>query len=219
MVGGLARPYPQRSSTGSDRRLAFPPGIVAIGRISELNENSTCQKGKRILSVWFPFGELIAAARATGAGSVFSKSSEAPTSCIVPLMLPVALLALRSSRLRRSLIGRLARMPRSSDAAPRPSWAGARATWSDGSEAEAWFRTEDGTDFTIAPAAEVTLRLLSGNARAGASTPGELSGTQIAIAVEAEISPLRDLSIRFFAPRSRFCQSVWKCGDSNCPEF
>ena len=110
-------------------------------------------------------------------------------------------------------------MPWSSDAAPRLSWAGARATWSDGSEAEAWFRTGDGTDFTIAAAAEVTLRLLRGNARAGASTPGELFRTQIAIAVEAEISSLRDLFIRFFAPRSRFSQSVWIDRDLNCPEF
>ena len=147
------------------------------------------------------------------------RSGSASPSCIVPLVLPVALLALRSSRLRRTLIGRRARMPWSSDAAPCLSWAGARATWSDGSEAEAWFRTGDVTDFTIAAAAEVTLRLLSVNARAGASTPGELSGTQIPNAVEAEISPPRDLFVRFFAPRSRFSQSVWIGGDPNCPEF
>ena len=126
---------------------------------------------KRILGIGFPSGELIAAARATGAASVFSGSSEVPTSRIVHLVLPVALLALRSSRLRRSL--------------------------SDGSEAKAWFRAEDGTDFTIAAAVEATLRLLNGDARAGASTPGGLFGRQIVIVVEAEISPLRDLIFHF----------------------
>jgi short subunit dehydrogenase-like uncharacterized protein len=145
-------------------------------------------EGQRILSVGFPSGEFLAAARATGAASVFSASSEAPTSRVVPLVLPLALVALRSSRLRQALIRRLARMPWSSEAEPRPSWARARAEWADGSESVAWFRAGDGMDFTVAAAAEVALRLLRGDVRAGAFTPGELFGAEIAIAAGATLS-------------------------------
>ncbi|CAN5262891.1 hypothetical protein BH11ACT2_BH11ACT2_15220 [soil metagenome] len=138
--------------------------------------------GQRILSVGFPSGEFLAAQRATGATSVFSGSSEAPSSRIVPVVLPLALVALRSARLRRSLTSRLASMPFTASQQTRPSWARARAQWADGSERVTWFRTGDGMDFTVAVAAEVALRLERGGVASGAFTPGELFGTELALA-------------------------------------
>lgn len=137
--------------------------------------------GQNILSVGFPSGEFIAAARATGATSAFSGSSEAPTSRLVPLVLPLALIALRSPRLRRSLTARLAKMPWTESEQTRPSWARARAEWADGTERVVWFRAGEGMDFTIAVAAEVARRLARGDIRSGAFTPGELFGTELAL--------------------------------------
>ena len=137
-------------------------------------------EGQEIRSVGFPSGEFIAAASATGASSVFSASSEAPASRLVPFILPLALVALRSARLRRSLIARLARMPFAESTITRPSWARARAEWADGTQRTTWLRTGDGMDFTIAVATEVALRLARDEGRPGAFTPGQLFGAELA---------------------------------------
>lgn len=138
-------------------------------------------EGQQILCVGFPSGEFLAAKRATGAASVFSGSSEAPTSRFVPIVLPLAFVLLRSARLRRSLIARLARMPWSASDATRPSWARARAEWADGSQRVTWFRAGEGMEFTAAVASAVALRLARGEGRPGAFTPGELFGTGLAL--------------------------------------
>jgi short subunit dehydrogenase-like uncharacterized protein len=140
----------------------------------------TTPDGEKILSVGFPSGEWIAAERATGAREVFAASSEAPTSRMVPLVLPVALLALRSERLRRTLTKRLAAMPLSEKPVTRASWARAWGQWTDGTTREVWLRAGDGMDFTVAVATEVAARLVRGEGRAGAFTPGELFGTELA---------------------------------------
>jgi NAD(P)H-binding len=138
-------------------------------------------EGQGILCVGFPSGEFVAASRATGATSVFSGSSEAPTSRIIPFVLPLAFVLLRSARLRRSLTARLAALPWTASETSRPSWARARAEWPDGTQRVTWFRAGEGMDFTIAVASEVALRLARGEGRPGAFTPGELFGTGLAL--------------------------------------
>jgi short subunit dehydrogenase-like uncharacterized protein len=155
-------------------------------RFGSQREVVVTPEGQSILSVGFPSGEFIAARRSTGATSVFSASSEAPTSRLVPVVLPLALVALRSARLRRTLIARLARVPWSAAAETRPSWARARAEWPDGERRTAWFRAGDGMDFTVAVATDVALRLARGDGRHGAFTPGELFGTDLARAAGGE---------------------------------
>jgi short subunit dehydrogenase-like uncharacterized protein len=140
----------------------------------------TTPDGEKILTVGFPSGEWIAAARATGARTVFSASSEAPTSRLVPFVMPVALLALRSARLRRILTARLAATELPTRPVTRASWARATAQWADGTTRVAWLRAGDGMDFTIAVAVQVAQRLARGEGRPGAFTPGELFGAELA---------------------------------------
>jgi short subunit dehydrogenase-like uncharacterized protein len=138
-------------------------------------------EGQGILCVGFPSGEFLAARRATGAPSVFSGSSEAPTSRLVPVLLPLAFVLLRSARLRRSLVARLARMPWTASEVERPSWARARGEWADGTRRVTWFRAGEGMAFTIAVGSEVALRLARGGVAPGAFTPGALFGTELAL--------------------------------------
>lgn len=51
---------------------------------------------------------------------------------------------------------------------------------------DGWFRRGDGTDFTASVAADVTRRLLRGEGRPGAHTPGALFGPELAEAVGGE---------------------------------
>jgi short subunit dehydrogenase-like uncharacterized protein len=168
-------------------------GIGSMGRIpardrrdwpsfGSQRELLTTPDGENILTVGFPSGEWIAAQRATGAREVFAASSEAPTSRMVPLVLPLALLALRSARLRRTLTKRLAAMPLSEKPVTRASWARAWAEWADGTTRVVWLRAGDGMDFTVAVASDVATRLARGEGRPGAFTPGELFGADLAVA-------------------------------------
>ena len=79
-------------------------------------------------------------------------------------------------------------MPRTS------SWGHARVEWSDGTVREGWLRVGDGTDFTAAVAAEVTQRLLRGEGRPGAHTPGSLFGPELAEAIGGEFVVDHDVS-------------------------
>ena len=66
--------------------------------------------------------------------------------------------------------------------------------WSDGTVREGWLRVGDGTDFTAAVAAEVTQRLLRGEGRPGAHTPGSLFGPELAEAIGGEFVVDHDVS-------------------------
>jgi hypothetical protein len=68
-------------------------------------------------------------------------------------------------------------MPRQS------SWAHARVEWASGKASEGWLRVGDGSEFTPDVAAEVAHRLLKGEGRPGAHTPGALFGPGLAEAV------------------------------------
>ena len=69
---------------------------------------------------------------------------------------------------------------RAGDRPRASSWGHARVWWPSGSVRDGWLRTGDGHDFTAAVAAEVTQRLLRGDGRPGAFTPGALFGSELA---------------------------------------
>ncbi len=82
---------------------------------------------------------------------------------------------------------RLASVKISARERPREySWGHASVHWPDGTKQEGWLRTGDGHEFTTAVAAEVAGRLLKGEGRPGAYTPGALFGPELAEAVGGE---------------------------------
>ncbi|MCU1420456.1 MAG: hypothetical protein JWN36_107 [Microbacteriaceae bacterium] len=168
-------------------------GVASMGRIPARErrdwppfganrERITTPDGDELVSVGFPSGDWVAAGIASSAASVFAGSTEAPSSPLIPLVLPLAQLLLRSARLRRSLVARLARTPIAESASTRASWGRARAEWADGTVRTVWLRTPDGMDFTVSTAAEVVRRLALGEGRPGAFTPGALFGADLAVA-------------------------------------
>jgi len=132
-------------------------------------------------------GELIAAWRASHADSVVAASTAAPSSAIVRFVLPAVSAIFRIPGIGRFAVNRIARIPVRAQDRPRPhSWGHARAEWSSGRIREGWLRAGDGMDFTAAVAAEVTHRLLKGEGRPGAYTPGALFGPELAEAAGGE---------------------------------
>lgn len=124
-----------------------------------------------------PLGELVAAHRASGAPSVVSASSEAPTSPVVRAVLPLGVALLRIQAVRAFVKRRLAQVHVKPRERPREHSRGhARVRWADGSTREGWLRTGDAQIFTGALAAEVAKRLVAGEGRPGAYTPAALFG-------------------------------------------
>jgi len=134
-----------------------------------------------------PNGELIAAWRASGADSVIAASSAAPSSTLLRSVVPAVTALVRVPGVGPLAVRAVARIPLRAQAMPRPSsWAHARAEWASGAVREGWLRVGDGTDFTAAVTAEVTQRLLKGEGRPGAHTPGALFGPELAEAAGGE---------------------------------
>jgi len=159
----------------------------------------TTPDGDAVSSASLPSGELLAAWRASKADIVVAASSVAPTSVVVRLMMPAVSAVFRIPGVTGFAASRLARVKTRAQDRPRQfSWAHARAEWSSGTVREGWLRAGDGMDFTAATAAEVTHRLLKGEGRPGAYTPGALFGAQLAEAVGGEflIAQDRELSDR-----------------------
>lgn len=147
----------------------------------------TTPDGDAVVTGSAPTSELLAAWKATGAGSVVAGSSMIPTGTAVRLAIPVASQVMRIPAVARFAVNRLARVQLK--AAPMPtahSWGHARVQWSSGRVREGWMRTGDGMDFTVAVAAEVALRLAQGQGRPGAFTPGSLFGPELVDAVGGE---------------------------------
>jgi short subunit dehydrogenase-like uncharacterized protein len=137
--------------------------------------------GSHVATASAPLGELIAAQRASGASYVLAASSEVPTGPAVRAILPLAMLLLHITPLRTFAKHRLARLKISSRERPREySWGHASVQWSDGTNQQGWLRVGEGMDFTATVAAEVTQRLLKGEGRPGAYTPGALFGPELA---------------------------------------
>ncbi|KDE99301.1 membrane protein [Mycolicibacterium aromaticivorans JS19b1 = JCM 16368] len=127
-----------------------------------------------------PSGELIAAWRASNANSVVAASFLTPTSALTRV-LPAISAVLRIPGLRNLATTAIAKLRvRAGDRPRASSWGHARVWWPSGSVRDGWLRTGDGHDFTAAVAAEVTQRLLRGDGRPGAFTPGALFGSELA---------------------------------------
>jgi short subunit dehydrogenase-like uncharacterized protein len=145
--------------------------------------------GVEVTTAGVPFGDLIAAQRVSGAPNVIAGSSEVPTSPLVGAVLPVAALLLRSGRVRRFAIRRLAGVRLSARARPRAhSWARASVRWADGRVREGWLRLGDAQEFTGAVPAEIARRLVDGAGTPGATTPAAMFGTGLAEACGGEFS-------------------------------
>ena len=144
----------------------------------------TLPDGARVATAGVPFGELVAAQRASGARFVVAASSLAPTAPAVRALRPHATQLRAITPLRTFARHRLARLHTPVQERPRKhSWGHAYVRWADGTAREGWLRTGDGMDFTAAVAAEVAHRLLTGEGRPGAHTPGALFGPGLAEAV------------------------------------
>lgn len=136
----------------------------------------------------FSSGDLLAAWRASRAQHVVAASSEIPSGLAVKLALPALSILARLPRLRRVAIGRLARTQLTAADRPRRcSWGHAQVAWPSGLQREGWLRTGDAMDFTAAAVSEVTVRLLRGEGRPGAHTPGSLFGSGLAEAAGGEL--------------------------------
>lgn len=126
-------------------------------------------------------GELLAAWRASDADTVIAASPAAPSNGLVRRTLPAIAWLVRLPGVSRLAIGIIARIRFGDQEMTRASsWGHARVEWADGTVREGWLRVGDGTEFTAAVAAEVTQRLLRGEGRPGAHTPGALFGHQLA---------------------------------------
>lgn len=142
----------------------------------------TTPDGDDVPTTAAPFGELLAAWRASGAREVVAASSLAPSWLAVRLVTPVAGALMRVPGATTLATAALARVPMHAAERPRThSWAHARATWADGSIDERWLRLDDAMDFTVAAAAGSTTRLLGGMGRPGAFLPGALFGADLAV--------------------------------------
>lgn len=130
--------------------------------------------------------ELIAAWRASGADTVIAASPAAPASSMVRALLPIIGAVVRLPGIARLAAAGIARIRLRAKPMPRTSSFGhARVSWADGQERDGWLRTADGMDFTAAVVTQVTVRLLNGEGRPGAYTPGALFGPELATACGA----------------------------------
>ncbi len=147
----------------------------------------TTPDGSSVTAGSVPFGELIAAQRASGAPYVLAASSEVPIGPAVRALLPLAIALSHIKPLRTLAKRRLANLKFSAQARPREySWGHASIQWPDGTKQEGWLRIGDAQVFTVAVTAEVAVRLLKSEGRPGSYTPGALFGPELAEAVGGE---------------------------------
>ncbi|GLZ47547.1 membrane protein [Actinomycetospora sp. NBRC 106375] len=137
--------------------------------------------GDRVTTVGAPFGDLVAAWRASGAPDVVAATSELPSSPPARVALPLAGAVLSIGPLRRVARRRFAEVSLPARDRPREhSWARATGRWDDGTAREQWLRLGDASEFTSTAAAVVATRLAAGRARPGADTPVAALGLDVA---------------------------------------
>lgn len=130
--------------------------------------------------------ELVAAWRASDADSVVAASPAAPSNPVVRAVLPVVATLFRLPGVSGLATRAMARIPLRAQSMPRTSsWGHASVRWPDGQVREGWLRVGEGTQFTATVAALVAQRLLAGEGRPGAHTPGALFGPELAEAASA----------------------------------
>ncbi len=151
---------------------------------------SPCRTARRSRPRACRSASSIAAQRASGAPSVIAASSEAPSSPVVRVLLPLvtALLAIgpvRAFAMRRLAAGEAqgARAAARALLGARPAWSGPTAPSREG-----WLRVGEAQAYTGAVPAEVARRLLAGEGRPGACTPAALFGSSLAEAAAASTS-------------------------------
>lgn len=166
-------------TTGGRR---YSGGRLVRSRLGADSYRLTLPDGDAVKSVGIPSGELYAAHVVSGAPDVTATSTLIPPSPAVQALLPVAGALLSIPVLRRLVTARLAGVE--VKAAPRPrehTWGHAVVTWPDGVEREGWLRAGEAMDFTAAVAAGVVVRLVRGEGKPGAYTPGVAFGPDLAV--------------------------------------
>ncbi len=160
---------------------SYQNGRLVRNRVGSSLTNILLPDGSRVAAASVPFGELVAAQRASGAPSVLAASSEIPTGLAVRSILPIAMALSHIKPLRTLAKRRLARVKISASERPREySWGHASVQWPDGTDQQGWLRTGDAQAFTATVAAKAAEWLLHGKGRPGAYTPGALFGPEMA---------------------------------------
>ncbi|MFI0237626.1 saccharopine dehydrogenase NADP-binding domain-containing protein [Streptomyces sp. NPDC016845] len=162
---------------------AYENGRLVTARLGADPQHLTLPDGETVKSAGAPAGELMAAQRVSGAGSVTVTTALAPTSAIARAILPLAGKLLSIPAVQRFAVRRMAAVK--VKATPRPrrhSWGHAVVTWPDGTRREGWLRADDGMDYTAAVAAETAARLARGQGKPGAYTPAAALGPDLATA-------------------------------------
>ncbi len=165
----------------------YKNGRLVRNRVGSSLTTITLPDGSSVTAASVPFGELVAAQRASGAPYVLSASSEIPTGPAVRAILPFAMALFHIKPLRTFAKRRLARLKISDRERPREySWGHASIQWPDGTDQQGWLRLGDAQAFTATVAAKVAERLLQGKGQPGAYTPGALFGPELAEAAGGE---------------------------------
>lgn len=162
----------------------YEHGKLVRARLGGDFERFTLPDGVAAGAAAAPFGELVAAQRASGAPSVVAGSGELPSNRLIRALLP-ALSGLLSippvGRAAKRMLARV-RVPATNTDTGKSqfTWAHGRLTWPDGDIQEGWLRVDDAMEFTTTVAAEVALRLSRGEGSPGTHTPGALFGPELA---------------------------------------
>ncbi|GAA4799807.1 saccharopine dehydrogenase NADP-binding domain-containing protein [Actinomycetospora chlora] len=165
-------------------------GRLVRTRIGADGAEVTLPDGERVTTVGAPFGDLVAAWRASGAPDVVAATSELPSSPLARAALPVAGAVLAVGPLRRLARQRFAQVALPARERPREhSWARAVAREPDGTEREQWLRLGDASAFTSTAAAAVAHRLAAGTAPPGADTPVAALGLDLVTEAGGELVP------------------------------
>jgi short subunit dehydrogenase-like uncharacterized protein len=176
--------FPDKNGRGRYQGRRYTNGHLERARLAGDPATLILPDGSNVTTSAMPFGELVAAQRASGAPNVISASSEIPSSPAVRVILPLATALLTIGSIRAFARRRLAQVQLKPRERPRQhSWAHARLEWSDGSTQEGWLRLGDAQSFTGTVPAEVARRLLDGErgqGRPGAFTPAALFGPSLA---------------------------------------
>ena len=165
----------------------YKNGRLVRNRVGSSVADITLPDGSHVTAASVPFGELVAAQRASGAPYVLAASSEIPTGPVVSAIFPIAAALSHLKPLRTLAIRRLARLKLSARERPREySWGHASIQWPDGTNQEGWLRLGDAQAFTATVAAKVAEWLIQGKGQPGAYTPGALFGPELAEAAGGE---------------------------------
>jgi short subunit dehydrogenase-like uncharacterized protein len=187
LAGTILDGFPDARGRGRYEGRRYENGHLVRARIAGDPASLTLPDGTKVTTASMPLGELIAAQRASGAPSVISASSEAPSSPAVRAVLPLATTLLAIGPVRALARKRLAGVKFKARERPREySYGHARLEWPDGTVQDGWLRLGDAQTFTGAVPAEVAKRLLTGQGRPGAYTPAALFGPSLAEACGAE---------------------------------